>query len=141
EVLGEHLAGFDLRRFPRRTEDAQAGFLENIHDPESERLFRAYNRQTDGFLLGKSQQPVKVRGFNGDVDAIHCSAGIARSTVDALDARRLSQFPHQGVLTPSFADNEYFHTPRSCAGNEVILSAVVRSQGSGVRNGQESEMI
>src|SRR5256885_2656513 len=50
------------------------------------------------------------------------SARIAGRTIDALDARGLSELPHQSMLATALADDQYVHPQRSCTRDLVILS-------------------
>ncbi len=68
ELLGEHLAGLDLRRLPRRAKDAQARFLEKVNDAARQGLFRADHRQGDVFFLGELDQRVEVVDVDGSSD-------------------------------------------------------------------------
>src|SRR5437016_273245 len=59
---------------------------------------------------------VKVRGFNRYVDSLFGGACITGRTVNALDSRRLCQFPYQGVLAAALADDQNFHATHSMVG-------------------------
>src|SRR5437867_1428374 len=102
ELLGEDLAGLDLGSFFARPDNALAGLLEVIDDPASQWVFRPNDRQLDVFLFDEAEQPVEVIYVHRDVDALLFHAGVARSAVDLLDARRLRQFPDEGVLAAAF---------------------------------------
>ena len=52
ELLGEHLAGFELGSLFRRPKDAQSHFLKTVDDAQGQGLFRSDHRQADLFLLG-----------------------------------------------------------------------------------------
>ena len=60
QLLGEHLARFELGGGLGRAEDLQACLLKRIDDAVRQRLFRADDGQADVFFLGELDQAIDV---------------------------------------------------------------------------------
>ena len=93
----------------RWPEDSQAGRLEGIDDARSERPFRTDDRQPDLVLLGEADQRRKVVSRDRHVLALDVRARVARRDEHSLRPRALRDFPGQGVLPATAADDEDVH--------------------------------
>jgi hypothetical protein len=109
QFLGEHLARLDLGRRLRGPEDAQALFLKGIDDAVGQRRLGADDGQAYALLFGETDEHVGVVLVDRHVDAVGGGAGIAGRAKRLLDARRLRQLPHQGMLAPALADDQHTH--------------------------------
>ena len=105
EVLGEHLAALDLGSGLAGAEDSQARVLKGVHYPEGQGQLGTDTRQADALTDGKIHQGPYVGHIDGHHIRLPGYPRIARSAVHLGDPRGLVQFPHQGVLTTSTADN------------------------------------
>ncbi len=110
EGLGEGLGGLQLGRAGSRAETGDAGRVQPIRQPGLQSHFRSDHDQADAQFPRQPRQTLCVVGLVarqalGDLG----DAGIARRAVDALDQRRLADFPGQGVLAPTRPDEEDIH--------------------------------
>ena len=119
ELLGENLGRLELRGLLVRPPDAQAVFLEQIHDAQRQRIVRADDREFDFLFLREREQLRQI--FRADVhafdrravfgEAFLRDAGVARRAPHLRDVRRLRQFPDQRVFAPARTDDENVSLP------------------------------
>ena len=117
ELLRENFGRLELRRLLVRPPDAQAVFLEQIHDAQRQRIVRPDDGEV-GFLFLREREQLR-QIFRADVDAFDRravfreaflrDAGVARRAPHLRDVRRLRQFPDQRVLASARTDDENFH--------------------------------
>ncbi len=84
--------------------------MEVIDNALGERLLRAHHRQADVFLVGKPNKLLEVVNVDVHIDTVQRGAGVAGSTKNALDARRLGQLPHQGMFPAALANHQNPHS-------------------------------
>lgn len=114
EILGEGLGAFQLGRALGWAEAVQAAAAEQVDHTDNQRCFRADDGQVDVFL-GEVGQLLQGAHVDGDVLALgfNGGTGVARGNEDFLDAWVLGDFPGQGVLTATAADDQNFHVKTS----------------------------
>ena len=102
EVLCEHLAGLQSRRFPAGADDPKSAPLEFINDAFGERRFRPDHGQVNLLALRKIRERANVRRTNCNALSNFGDPCVAGCTNDFRGpAARLFKSPNQRVLAPA----------------------------------------
>ena len=117
KFLSECLAGFQQLRFEisrvefdtRRAEDSQPASLKFIDDAQGEREFRSDDREISLKPKGRVNELFDAVEIAAQASSVPRNAPIARNAKDLINARRLPEFPNQGMFTPTTADDQDSH--------------------------------
>src|SRR5204863_9766922 len=102
-------AAFELRRRPRRTENAQTSRREEIDDATIERQFGTDNREIDLFALGQGGERAEIIRGHVHISCEVSGAGIARRAQDCANGGFRSKLPRERVFAAASPDNEHIH--------------------------------
>ena len=109
EILRKNLRPLEACAGFRRTENPEAGLLENIRDSGGQRVIGADDGEVDFFVAGEFQKRLRVGDFQRHVARDRGGARVSGSADDFPDAWRLFQFPGERVFASAAADDEDFH--------------------------------
>ena len=109
QILAEDLAGFQLGGRLVRAEDAKLFFLEGIDDAGGQRGLGADDRQLHVVVFGEPDQRAKVARIDRDVLGVEVGSRIAGRDEDAVCPGALSDFPSQGVFSPTISNDQDVH--------------------------------
>src|SRR6478609_3250533 len=105
ELLGEALAGFQLRRRLARTENPPAATVELVHYAEGERQLGPNYGKVRLELCRDRNQRWQAFDIRSNAFSFFADAAVSRCAINVCDARRLAQFPDQGMLAPATSDH------------------------------------
>ncbi len=117
ELLGKDFGRLELRALPVRPPDAERVGLEEVHHAQGERVIGTdYRQRRLVFACEREKGGQVIRGDGralnrGAVagEAFAGDAGVARGAEQFCNARRLGQFPNQGMLASARADDQNIH--------------------------------
>ena len=109
ELLGEALAGFQLRGGSGRAEDRPATPLEFVHHAQGQRQLRTDHGDIGTEPAGKLHQRIQALQVGGDALGVGGNAAVPGSAVKLLDARRLPQLPYHRVFATTATEDEDLH--------------------------------
>ena len=109
ELLGEALAGLQLRGGARGAEDRPAALLKFIDHAERERQFRTDDGEVGIQAVGELHQRVEALEVDGNTFGVGGDAAVARRAIQLLDARRLPQLPNHRVFATTATEDQDLH--------------------------------
>jgi hypothetical protein len=87
------------------TEHPQSLRFKLVYQAKAQRQFRTDNREIDAFLPSKREQPGNILRRERNKFREFSDASVPWRAIYTGHAPALTNFPHQGVLTPAAADD------------------------------------
>jgi hypothetical protein len=129
ERLGEGLAAFEDRRCCCRAEAGDTYLVEDSGNPRGQWRLGPDHDQIHGVLVGRPGKTVQVT--RGDVPALGDlrDSGVARRTVDLVNAGTPVERPDESVFAATAADHKYVHTNPVCDVKELLAESEAGESG------------
>ena len=109
QVLCKHLAAFNPRRRPVRSEGCDPGFVHRVNHAQHKRIVRRDDAEIDAALLCQRDHPFDVRRLDRHTYGVGRNAPIAGRAADLRHCGVFTQLADQRMFAAAAADHQNFH--------------------------------